>query len=1274
MYWMNKKGYFRNTTTTHYEGVIKCFEGYCIVKKRASVKALLTQGWERVEEKDVPSFALDQFGVSKIANIERPEIINMHYDDTPISSDEIEILQDNVGDLDEQDEYQKISKIDERDIIFSISILCCNRIDQTKKCLNSILNSKGDIRYELILTDNNSQDDTYEYIQSFKEENDIKTIIIKHKKNIGFIGGQKYAFKKANGRYFLMLNNDITVSDYWLDKILSGFSDHDVKICGPTKCRLLDNGKGYSVDSDNYDYIEGSCLAIEKEYAEEFGLFSPELEFAYAEDSDLCLCARMRGFKIKHTPFNMIHDKSCPTSRLVREDVRGYNLKNEKILVDKFSNYIKNKSFKKSYLIKRTSSSGDVFLITPLIKQIKRENVYAEITIVTNAPGLLVNNPKIDNILGTSSKINESKYDCVIDLDMTYECMYHKSESIGHIVDSYMAQSGIHLKDKRPEFFLTDKIAEWVEKYFNFKYIVVHLGPNPWDGRNMPIDVAKESLLEIKKMGYRIIEIGKSRNLTQDIADSYCGLSWEESAGIIKNCSGFFGIDSAPMHIANAYYKPGAVILGSVPPELVLLYPERLKAIRNENLNCLGCRIWSIDRPMNRKLKCPRGNDICVKSITSKDVLRVFKTVVPSLQKISIIVPTYNREKPLLSALESIKKQTYENYEVIVVNDGGDDVRNIIKDSELENYIYVRHSNNLGLFASLNTGLKLATGDFVTELDDDDLFRPNALELLISGFTNNGIKAVYGKANRNFNYRCGDIIPEENYTLANMVKRGESPLETGRNWTTCNRMFRKEIFDDIGYFDDTLPCLGDMEMNFRVLDEYGVDAWNFIDKIVVDVNISQKSMTYSTELDGTRKMIGEKIIKKYSKKNCKNILLTTASAPIQNDIYFSISEKLFPIGLGYIASILREEGHNIFFKDPYYGPADSYDSEYLESNDIDIVGIYACTICIKDVMNQVRKLKSQKHNVKIISGGPHWSVTEDYPDEIDHIIIGEAENVILDLISGKIKDHVIKTKYIKELDGLPMPAYDLIGDRKYKSHVKSKLPFFNMNTSRGCPYNCSFCSSGPISGNKYRFQSAERIIKDIEYLKAEKGVGSIYFRENNFCFNNERIYNFCNLLKQNNIDIDWYCETSVRDLSPELLDKMQGAGCKGLFIGFETGSERLLPLLKPGFKMEDNIKIAKYCKGIGMNMHASFLFGTPYETEQDRIETENFIDKYIPKGQVSRNVYIGLPGSKIYNELAKNNDYEFKDEYNIIYTKGHDDKIRKYFKDSHPNLFVRNKK
>ena len=225
---------------------------------------------------------------------------------------------------------------------FSISVLCCNRLDKTKKCIESILDSKNDSTYELIITDNKSKDKTRGYISSLDFDFINKVF---HEENLGFIGGHKYVLEMANNDIFLMLNNDTIVTDYWLDKIYEQFADAMVAAVGIHGAMILQGGSGARVHHKiGFDYIEGSCLAVPRKFIKLFGLFDPEYRGSYYEDADLCLRLRRSGYKLNIADVKVIHNNSVLTINTIEN---GWDTvkSNKEIFMRKWSNYLKTKSF-----------------------------------------------------------------------------------------------------------------------------------------------------------------------------------------------------------------------------------------------------------------------------------------------------------------------------------------------------------------------------------------------------------------------------------------------------------------------------------------------------------------------------------------------------------------------------------------------------------------------------------------------------------------------------------------------------------------------------------------------------------------------------------------------------------------------------------------------------------------------------------------------------------------------------------------------------------------
>jgi radical SAM superfamily enzyme YgiQ (UPF0313 family) len=202
-----------------------------------------------------------------------------------------------------------------------------------------------------------------------------------------------------------------------------------------------------------------------------------------------------------------------------------------------------------------------------------------------------------------------------------------------------------------------------------------------------------------------------------------------------------------------------------------------------------------------------------------------------------------------------------------------------------------------------------------------------------------------------------------------------------------------------------------------------------------------------------------------------NILMVTSAAPAKSP--FFTSEKRPPLGVGSIISTLRQKGHCVFFIDNYLRPSSFIQEGVLQNNGIDFVGVYTNTICYRDSakmfseMNQLRK--TGIWNGKIIAGGPHASVAlETIPDFVDYIVLGEGEKAIFDVIENISGERIIRKERIKDLDSLPFQPWDIYAGMPYDFSCPwlDIQPIFTMNTSRGCPFQCSFCSVSSIWGRE----------------------------------------------------------------------------------------------------------------------------------------------------------------------------------------------------------------
>lgn len=406
-------------------------------------------------------------------------------------------------------------------------------------------------------------------------------------------------------------------------------------------------------------------------------------------------------------------------------------------------------------------------------------------------------------------------------------------------------------------------------------------------------------------------------------------------------------------------------------------------------------------------------------------------------------------------------------------------------------------------------------------------------------------------------------------------------------------------------------------------------------------------------------------------KNSKNVLLMTSAEPGIGPC--STKEKRFPLGLGFLISVLREAGHKVFFVDNYLKPSTALEDGFLQDNKIDYVGIYSNTICSRDTNRMIYfcdDLRKQKiWNGKIIIGGPHTSILpEKIPVAADFIVQGEGETAILDIVEGREKNKIVQGKPVEDLDSLPMPAYDYFQNDLYWTRVEPLPddPIYTMNTSRGCPFHCRFCSVKGVWGKTFRAFSAERIIADIEKLISAYGVKGIYFREDHFTFHKKRTRDFCNLLLEKNINIKWFAESRVDVLDEEMVSLMAKSGCKWLYLGCESGTQKMLDFYSKGVTLKQIEDAVALCNKYGINTYTSWIVGGPGETEEDINETLKFIEKIKPT-QAGKNVFLGFPGSDFYDELIESGNVFYKDDLGVLYLKNYNELVERFY--GNPDYF-----
>lgn len=411
----------------------------------------------------------------------------------------------------------------------------------------------------------------------------------------------------------------------------------------------------------------------------------------------------------------------------------------------------------------------------------------------------------------------------------------------------------------------------------------------------------------------------------------------------------------------------------------------------------------------------------------------------------------------------------------------------------------------------------------------------------------------------------------------------------------------------------------------------------------------------------------------------KRVMLTTARKPEPGTTCLHYGDLRPPLGLGYLAAVLEQNGIEVKIVDNYVSRKNM--SDEIASFKPDIIGMYMHTPGFYMALDLIDEIKGIT-DVPLVVGGPHASLmAETIPSTVDYIVRGEGEYVLLDLCYGikfpRIIDNAVSGR-IKNLDELPFPDYKHFRDEPYnwgfEMYGVESNPVFTMHTSRSCPYKCTFCGVAAIWTRRYTRFSAEKVVGEIDKLVEKYGCKGIYFREDLFTANLKRLEKVCDLLIERDYSINWAAEARADIVDHSLIEKMYESGCRGLFLGLESGSDVSLERKKKDLDTDTIKQFFAGAKKVGLPTYTTFCMGTPGETDEEIEETNEFIEEVQPT-VVDRFAYLGLPKSEDYETLLRTGDYYHIDSAGIIYTERHYELAHKlYHPDDHRLYYLKQQK
>lgn len=326
---------------------------------------------------------------------------------------------------------------------------------------------------------------------------------------------------------------------------------------------------------------------------------------------------------------------------------------------------------------------------------------------------------------------------------------------------------------------------------------------------------------------------------------------------------------------------------------------------------------------------------------------------------------------------------------------------------------------------------------------------------------------------------------------------------------------------------------------------------------------------------------------------------------------FAINE---PLNLGFIAGFLEQSGVEVRIIDELAGQnVEQGIREYKP----DIVGLTATTLLAPEAYRIADFCR--KEGILTVMGGVHATIMpEEALRHVNVVVKGEGELAMLDIIKEGITSGIVSRPFIKNIDDVPMPSRHLM-DMEFYIKVKDRLSGTHLYfvpphtrtgailTSRGCPYRCVFCHNS-WRGLPVRFNSAQRAIGEIQHLIEAYKIKALFFFDDDLFSHKPRLKEICQSMIENKFNLIWSCQARVDDIDLETLQLVKEAGCRQIGFGFESGSQRILNILKKDTTtVEQNRRAIELCKKVGITPWGTFMIGNPTETIADVRMTQQFI-------------------------------------------------------------------
>ena len=324
----------------------------------------------------------------------------------------------------------------------------------------------------------------------------------------------------------------------------------------------------------------------------------------------------------------------------------------------------------------------------------------------------------------------------------------------------------------------------------------------------------------------------------------------------------------------------------------------------------------------------------------------------------------------------------------------------------------------------------------------------------------------------------------------------------------------------------------------------------------------------------------------------------------------------------------------------------------------DVVGVQAMTFTLVDAIQTVRTVKSARPGAHVCLGGPHVNL---YPaetlsiDGVDSLVLGEGERTFAELVNALaaggdpaevegvavLRDGRPSTTTArpleKNLDELPAPARGLIDNSLYWSVLARRRPITTMMTSRGCPMKCVFCDR-PHLGKTFRWRGAASVVEEMADC-ARRGIHELFLYDDTFTIRRDRVLAICQEIRRRKLDVAWDVRARASDLDDETVRAMKSAGVTRMHVGVETGSPRVLKVIRKGITLDQAREAFELCHRYRITSLAYFMLGHPTETMEDVEMTFDFI-RECKADHAHISITTPFPGTELYRMGLRDGLYD----------------------------------